>query len=358
MKTNQPILNDIESNPVYGLWNHPATITSNNFVHKSLSNWAFNVAVGCGHGCAFCYVPEVATIKQIHQLRPLGISDPDAQWGDYVLLRQWDEKAFLASLGKAERTPVSELKPDGNRAVIYCSTTDAYQVFRHPDPERRKELDAASMFLVRRSLELIRDHSTLNVRILTRSPLAKRDFDLFQSFGPRLTFGMSLPTLRNDLAKVYEPKAPSPTKRLETLKAAKEAGLHVFVAMAPTFPECDEDDLRKTLEAIREIDPITIYHEPINIRAENVARIEHHAQGLGVALNTSVFATPESWKDYALYALTTVERLAKTLDLADKLHLWPDQSLGSKRVIDSMTDPTDYCRWLESKWTRISKWPK
>ena len=39
--------------------------------------------------------------------------------------------------------------------------------------------------LVRRSLELIRDHSTLNVRILTRSPLARADFDLFKSFGTR-----------------------------------------------------------------------------------------------------------------------------------------------------------------------------
>jgi DNA repair photolyase len=59
--------------------------------------------------------------------------------------------------------------------------------------------------LVRRSLELIRDHSTLNVRILTRSPLARSDFDLFKSFGPRLLFGMSLPTLRNDVARIYEP---------------------------------------------------------------------------------------------------------------------------------------------------------
>ena len=52
-----------------------------------------------------------------------------------------------------------------------------------------------------RSLELIRDHSTLNLRILTRSPLARADFDLFRTIGRRLLFGMSLPTLRNDLAK-------------------------------------------------------------------------------------------------------------------------------------------------------------
>src|SRR5205823_3705538 len=83
--------------------------------------------------------------------------------------------------------------------------------------------------------------------ILTRSPLARADFDLFKTFGSRLLFGMSLPTLRNDLAKVYEPKAPAPSQRLAALRAAKQAGLHVFVAVAPTYPECDEADLRAKL---------------------------------------------------------------------------------------------------------------
>lgn len=110
-----------------------------------------------------------------------------------------------------------KLKPDGNRAVIYCSTTDTYQVIRHPDNGRRRELALHARFLVRRSLELIRDRSTLNVRILTRSPLMRADFDLFASFGKRLLVGVSLPTLRNDLAKVYEPKAPAPSQRLTEL---------------------------------------------------------------------------------------------------------------------------------------------
>ncbi len=97
---------------------------------------------------------------------------------------------------------------------MYCSTTDPYQVIHHTDPEEQRRLSQHARRLVRRSLELIRDHSDLNVRLLTRSPLARADFDLFKSFGPRLLFGMSLPTLRNDLAKVYEPKAPAPSQRL------------------------------------------------------------------------------------------------------------------------------------------------
>lgn len=339
-------------------WHAPAVIAENHFIYKSLSNWAFNVAVGCSHACRFCYVPSAATIKQGAKLAEYGVKDPDAEWGDYVLLRPWDEQRFLASLRSAENTPRKQLKPDGNRAVIFCSTTDPYQVIRHPDPEKQRDLAAHARFLVRRSLELIRDESTLNVRILTRSPLARADFDLFKSFGKRLVFGMSLPTLRNDLAKIYEPKAPAPSQRLATLMAAKDAGLHVYVALAPTYPECDEADLRATLTAMAELDPITIFHEPINIRAENVARIEAQAAEMGVRLRTEVFATRESWQDYAVNALHTVSELAKELRIKKHLHLWPDKSLGCQSLVERMEKPRKYQERLEYWWSRISEWPK
>ncbi len=341
-----------------GFWSSPAVIAPNNFVYKSLSNWAFNVAVGCSHGCSFCYVPSAATIKQAVRLAEYGVRDPDVEWGDYVLLRPWDEGKFLASLRIAEATPKRSLKRDGNRAVIYCSTTDPYQAFRHPDPVRRKELAQAAQFLVRRSLELIRDKSTLNVRILTRSPMATRDFDLFRSFGKRLVFGMSLPTLRNDLSKVYEPFAPAPSTRLATLRAAREAGLHVYVAVAPTYPECDEDDLRTTLKAIAELKPITIFHEPINVRAENVARIAAQAELLGIRLKTEVFDTRESWQNYAIGALHTVSILAKELGLQNRLHLWPDKSLGSESLVSRMPQPKRYVQRLNHWWHRVSEWPR
>jgi DNA repair photolyase len=339
-------------------WPVPAVIAENHFVYKSLSNWAFNIAVGCSHACRFCYVPSAATIKQAPKLAEYGVKDPDAEWGNYVLLRPWDEQRFLASLRSAEKTPRKDLKPDGNRAVIYCSTTDPYQVLRHADPMRQRELAVHSRFIVRRSLELIRDQSTLNVRILSRSPLARADFDLFASFGKRLVFGMSLPTLRNDLAKAYEPRAPSPSQRLVTLHAAKEAGLYVYVALAPTYPECDEADLRATLKAVAELDPITIFHEPINIRAENVSRIEAQAADTGLRLRTDVFATRETWQNYAVDAFHTVSELAKELGLQKHLHLWPDKSLGSQSLADRMLNPRKYLNRLEYWWHRVSEWPK
>jgi hypothetical protein len=82
------------------------------------------------------------------------------------------------------------------------------------------------------------------------------------------------------------------------------------VAVAPTYPECDEADLRATLTAVAALEPVTVFHEPINIRAENVERISKHAESIGVTLNTAVFSTPETWRRYAIGQLQMVERLA------------------------------------------------
>jgi DNA repair photolyase len=364
-----------------GIWEHPAIIAPNNFKFKSLSNWALNIAIGCSHACRFCSVPSTSTKWQSSALATHGINDPDAEWGKYVLLRPWDEKKFLASLRSAESTPEAELKSDGNRAVILCSTTDAYQVIHHSDPEQRRKLNAYRRYIVRRSLELIRDHSTLNVRILTRSPLAREDFDIYKSLGDRLMFGMSLPTLDNKLSKFYEPNAPAPSQRLATLQAAKKAGLNIFVAVAPTYAECDGADLHRTLTAIKALDPLTVFHEPINIRAENVQRIQEHTASLGVQLNTDVFATPVRWREYALESLFLVENLAQEIGLSHCLHLWPDKSLGSENAFlelrqskRSHLQHTNYEKhkheqddrdiyqnqllpWLNRWWNRISEWP-
>jgi DNA repair photolyase len=185
---------------------------------------------------------------------------------------------------------------------------------------------------VRRALELILERSTLNVRILTRSPLAAQDFDLFKKFGNRLLFGMSLPTLKDSLLKVYEPNAPGPQARLRTLQKAAAERIPLYVAVAPTYPECDEEDLRRTLQAIRPLKPMTVFHEPINIRAENVKRIATHAAGLQppVILKTEVFDNGPSWRRYAVDQLMTLQRVASELGMEDCLHLWPDKSLKSK----------------------------
>jgi DNA repair photolyase len=342
---------------ISSLWNKPVVIEINGFKYKSLSNFSLNTAVGCAHGCRFCYVPETSTNKLKPALAKLGVSDPDADWGRYVFPRKWDEDLFLTSLRRAENMPPEDLAADGHRAVMLSTTTDPYQIIKNADVKVGQELTSAHYQMVYRALELILEQSTLNVRILTRGPLARKQFPLFKRFGHRLLFGMSLPTLNDRMARVYEPHAPAPAKRLETLRAAKEAGLHVYVAVAPTYPECDEADLRATLNAVAELEPVTVFHEPINIRAENVERIRSHAESIDVTVDTSVFAPPEAWRQYAIGQLKLVERLAGEVGLADRLHLWPDASLDSNVALSTYENPLEMHRWIRRWHTRISEWP-
>jgi hypothetical protein len=128
--------------------------------------------------------------------------------------------------------------------------------------------------------------------------------------------------------------------------------------MAPTYPECDESDLRLTLKEIAALDPITVFHEPINIRAENVGRIQRTADTLGIKLRTDVFETPTKWRKYATTALKTVEEISRDLGLADRLHLWPDKALGSKAALGEIHDPKAHTDWLSYYWSRVSEWPR
>jgi len=86
------------------------------------------IAFGCGHRRWLCFVHRPTSWHP--KLLEYGIQDPDAQWGKDVLLRYWDEEEFISSLRAAEQTTLQELKRDGNRVVILCSTTDPYQVIR------------------------------------------------------------------------------------------------------------------------------------------------------------------------------------------------------------------------------------
>jgi DNA repair photolyase len=181
---------------------------------------------------------------------------------------------------------------------------------------------------------------------------------------------MSIPSLDDAWAKIYEPGAPGVKFRLETLQLAKEAGIPIYAAIAPTYPECDAADLEATLKAVAQLDPVCIYHEPINIRAENVKRIQANAKELGKSLKTEVFESPESWRRYAMEQLFMVQSLAEKLGIIDRLKLWPDAGLETKSHFlsilkeDSQRDEAadeilyqHHVEWLQGWWKKLAAWP-
>ena len=172
--------------------------------------------------------------------------------------------------------------------------------------------------------------------------------------------------------------------RLRTLREAAERGIPLFVAVAPTYPDLDDNDICNVLEAIKPLNPLTIFHEPINIRAENVARIATHARELGVSVKTDVFDDGTAWRNYAVEQLMTVQRIATELGMAEHLHLWPDKKLKAKapffearreaylkanptvqetrhqKQLRRQADQTAYgnfLQWLAHWHNRVSEWP-
>ena len=291
----------------------------------------------------------------LQSLARVGVRDADGEWGKYAFLRVWDERAFLRSLVAAESIPVADLNADGNRAVMLSTTTDPYQTLRGGDSVETAALNSQARIMVRRMLELIRDRSTLNVRILTRSPLAREDFDLYQTFGDRLLFGMSIPTLDDRLARLYEPKAPAPSRRLETLRLAAAKGIPVYAAVAPTYPEQGEAELAAVLGEVGRLNPVTVFHEPINIRAENVERMRRESEAVGLKFRGDAFETKDRWADYAVGQLRMAEDVACQLGLGDRFHPWPDESLGTQKR--RRERGAEYSAWLDRCWSRISAWP-
>lgn len=71
-----------------------------------------------------------------------------------------------------------------------------------------------------------------------------------------------------------------------------------------------------------------------------------------------MFQSRDQWQAYAVNALQTVERLAGELGIADRLHLWPDKSLGRPAVARHLLEPQQHLQWLNRWWTRVSEWPR
>lgn len=348
------------SSMIVDLWMSSLLIGISGFKHKALADFMLNNFVGCSHGCLFCYVPEVSVRKLKRLLAKYGITDPDAEWGKYLFLRPMILKDFLRSLKVAQEYPAEKLHIGGHRAVMVSSTTDAFGPVFHPNRERQRELMQYRDDALVLALELIRDRTDLNVRILTRSTYAMRPrfVELFQSFGQRLIFGMSLPCLNDQLVRAYEPHASSASARLDKLNEARDAGLATFAAIAPIYPDVTDDELREVMTAVRDAGVMTAYVEPLHVRADNIERIRRGFEGTMIVPKLDVFENRKDTVKYAMRVLQTAERIAHEVGIGDRLHLWPDDKLlTSKAARKVITNWPAHEAWLQKWWNRVSEWP-
>ncbi len=63
---------------------------------------------------------------------------------------------------------------------------------------------------------------------------------------------VSITTLEPSLARILEPRAASPQRRLRTIRTLAEAGVPVGVSVSPVIPFVNEPELERILEAAAE----------------------------------------------------------------------------------------------------------
>lgn len=227
------------------------TVKENGGVGKDLSEgWSLNFAVGCTHGCPFCYVDPIHKRFGASRYGPI----VKQRWGDYFLIPENLDEAI-------EKTPWGRW---AGTEVMMSSTHDPYL------PKLRQ----AARSILERALPV-----GVRFCIQTRSFLVLEDLDLLGEYRNQIRLQVSIATAMPALARLIEPRVPLPSRRFEVLRRAKDAGLCVGVILAPIFPPVQArldviEDLEQMAEQLRHIEPDHIYGESLHVRGQNVRLIE------------------------------------------------------------------------------------
>ncbi|WP_051928994.1 PA0069 family radical SAM protein [Thermopetrobacter sp. TC1] len=173
---------------------------------------------GCEHGCIYCYA------RPTHAW--LGLS-PGLDFETRISAKVNAPQLFAREL----RHPAWKPAP-----IAIAPNTDAYQ----PAEKRYR--------LTRRLLEVAEEFGQ-PVSIITKSALVQRDIDILARLAKRdlVRVAISITTLDAALARIMEPRAATPAKRLETIGALADAGVPVAVMVAPVIPALTDHEIETIL---------------------------------------------------------------------------------------------------------------
>lgn len=175
---------------------------------------------GCEHGCIYCFA------RPTHSY--LGLS-PGLDFETRLFA-----KVNAAELLRRELAAPS-YRPD---SIAIGVNTDAYQ------PCERK------LQLTRQVLQVLQECQH-PVGLITKSSLIERDIDVLTIMAKQrlAAAAITITTLDHDISRALEPRAASPTRRLETIRRLANAGIPVSVSVAPIIPFITEQELEKVLTA-------------------------------------------------------------------------------------------------------------
>ncbi|PKO28904.1 MAG: radical SAM protein [Betaproteobacteria bacterium HGW-Betaproteobacteria-9] len=177
---------------------------------------------GCEHGCIYCYA------RPTHSYLNLS---PGLDFETRIIA-----KRNIAAVLRSEL-----LRPAYAPDLLAIGTvTDAYQ------PVERE------LRLTRQVLELLHTaHHPL--AMVTKGSGVERDIDLLAPMGAQRLAAVyvTITTLDAQLARILEPRAAAPHRRLRTIRTLAEAGVPTGVSVSPQIPFIN-DDMERVLEAAYE----------------------------------------------------------------------------------------------------------
>ena len=151
-----------------------------------------------------------------------------------------DFESRLIARPTAPQVLEGELRKKGYRADVLAigTYTDPYQ----PIEKTHR--------IMRELLGVLRDFHH-PVSIVTKGSLIERDIDILRDMARDglVRVGMSVTTLDPKIARVMEPRVPSPARRLKTIERLAQAGIPVTVSASPLIPALTDHELEAILAA-------------------------------------------------------------------------------------------------------------
>ncbi|HEX8753215.1 MAG TPA: radical SAM protein [Solirubrobacterales bacterium] len=110
------------------------------------------------------------------------------------------------------------------------------------------------------------------VSVLTKSPLAMRDVEIFERMAKRLpvSVNLSVPTLDEEAWRATEPHTPSPEARLNAVAELRRRGIDSGVLIAPLMPGINDDpeQVRPIVEKARKAGATFLGGVALHLRGE------------------------------------------------------------------------------------------
>jgi DNA repair photolyase len=175
---------------------------------------------GCEHGCVYCFArPTHAN---------MGLS-AGLDFESKLFVKPDAPELLEREISAQNYSP---------RVIAIGTNTDPYQ------PIERK-------YEVMRGILEVLDRAGHPVGIVTKSALVTRDIDILSRMARRnlVKVALSVTSLDPKLARVMEPRAATPARRLEAVRQLAEAGIPASVMVAPVIPAINDAEIERILDA-------------------------------------------------------------------------------------------------------------